>query len=247
MSVNRFSLSGKLILLACLVFDLAIIIAFFAFFGWFTLLEPGKSMLMFLVLIFGLLLVNGAIASPNLLFKYLGVAYSTFIISIIILYAFFANILSIILISGSTVWYIVWELVVLTILIALLAVLSFFTKGLSEQNNKTTMERTAVNSIQMQLMNIDEVMFANQHNEDMKPIIEAFARLKERIHASTPFMRITDSVSVYDIESKIQDKLEGLRNLIETSISNHHAATDVQGLIEETRRLIMQREQLFIK
>ena len=73
MGTRQFSLSSRLIVLACLIFDLAVITAFFAFFGWFTLLDPGKSMLMFLVLVLGLLLVNGAIASPNLLFKTIGV------------------------------------------------------------------------------------------------------------------------------------------------------------------------------
>ena len=54
MGAKQISLSSKLSASACLVFDIAIIIAFFAFFGWFTLLDPGKSMLMFLVLIVGL-------------------------------------------------------------------------------------------------------------------------------------------------------------------------------------------------
>jgi type II secretory pathway pseudopilin PulG len=247
MGAKQFTLSSRLIVLACLVFDLAIITAFFALFGWFTLLDPVKSLLMFLVLILGLLLVNGAIASPNLLFKTIGVAYSTFMISLFILYAVIANVLSMILISGSTVWYIVWELIVLAILIGILAVISFFSRRVSDQIREATMEKTATNSIQMQLMNMDGIMFANQHNEGMKSIIEAFENLKERIHASTPFMRTNDNVSVYEIENKIQAKLEDLRILIETSLSDHHLAADAQGLIEETRRLIMQREQLLIK
>src|SRR5690554_3354459 len=157
MGAKPFSLSSRLIVLACLVFDLAVITAFFAFFGWFTLLDPVKSMLMFLVLVLGLLLVNGAIAFPNLLFKTIGVAYTTFMISLIVLYAIIANVISIILISGSTVWFIVWELIALAILISLLAVMSFFTLGNSDQIKDTAMVQDAVQSLHVQLSNIEEV------------------------------------------------------------------------------------------
>ncbi|WP_438349278.1 hypothetical protein ACP8HI_00865 [Paenibacillus sp. FA6] len=246
MNRYNFSLSSRLIVLACLIFDIAMVISFFAFFGLFILIDPMKSILMLLVLLMGLVIINGAVAFPNVLLQKMGVAYSTYIIFLLILYVIVSNVLSVFLIAGSMLWYVVWELLVLALFLGLLAITGFFSKGISDDMSKVVVEQMVKQSLNMQLMDIEEMMIAKKHNDRMLPIIDLFAKLKERINASTPFMRISGNSAVSDVENQIRGNLEYLRTMIEASSTDNHA-DDAQGLIEETRRLIIRREQLMIK
>ncbi|MFC5704100.1 hypothetical protein ACFPVX_22660 [Cohnella faecalis] len=242
---HTFSTFSRMMLLACIIFDLAAIVSFFAIFQWFIVLDPLKSIMMLLVLLSGLMLVNVALVFPGALLRKAGVAYSTAIIFLTLLYAVVSNTLSVIFVFGSGIWYVVWELLALAVFLCLFAVIGFFSKSASEDMTGEALEQTAKGLLQVRLMEIEEILITKRHEEGMQPVIDSFARLKERIQASTPFMRITNNRAVNDAENKISEKLEYLLASLEASKINPHSF-DAQGLIEETRRLVVQREQLII-
>ncbi len=248
MQDGKLSLPRKWIGLACLVFDIAAVMAFFKVFAWFSILAPGKSIVMLLVLLAGLAISNAAIVFPRILFKSMDVAYSASLIALLLVYAAAANLLSVFLIAGGIVWYVVWECLLLAAFLGLFSIVAFFSKRRSDDMDRARLEQSARGLLDAQLMEIEAAILAKRNDGGAPSVMHAFAKLKERIHASTPFARIADNHAVTEIEARIRTNLAALQQALDAGPTDLQAVhPEAEALIEETRRLVMNREQLIIK
>ena len=76
MKNDKFSSMDVLKILGCFIFDIAVILAYFQMFGLFLIIAPIKSMLILFVLLIGLIIFNGAIIFPSMIFKSIGIPYT---------------------------------------------------------------------------------------------------------------------------------------------------------------------------
>ena len=95
MDKERISPTFNLTLVGCLIFDFAIILAFFKIFGLFLIVIFSKSLCAMLVLLLGLAASNVAVVAPNILFKNVNLPFSNAISVLLILYACIANVASV--------------------------------------------------------------------------------------------------------------------------------------------------------
>ncbi|WP_240418096.1 hypothetical protein [Paenibacillus periandrae] len=246
MSNFNFSLARSLKLLGVLVFGIAVIVIFIRLFSGLLFLAPVKLAFMSVVLLIGLSLFSASVIFPRLLSRGTGIVYPIATITVSIMYLALSNLISVWFIVGSTVWYIGWELLALAAVIGVLSVLLFFSKRESDNEYQVELEQSNKTSIHMQLMYIEASLTAEQHVEGILPIIHSFKALKERIHASTPFGRITGNSAVLELENTIRSNLDYLQLYMRpnTLVKNR---VDIQRLIDETRALIVNREVLNVR
>lgn len=246
MNNSKLSSISMMKILGCFIFDLALILAYFKVFGLFLFIAPDKSIFVLLILLVGLLALNGAIIFPSVLFKIIGVPYSASIATLLVLYVIAANILSIFLIPGSTVWYIVWELIIFAIALVIFAIVAGFSKTASENIMRDEKEQAEKASIMLQLLEIQEELAAKENQAALIPCLNSFKALKERILSSTPFGRISGNSAILEIENKIKDNLLALKIGLQGNLNNENLV-QLQSLIENTRKLVVNRETLNIK
>ncbi|MEK3726156.1 hypothetical protein [Paenibacillus sp. FSL H8-0034] len=246
MSNFNFSLARSLKLLGVLVFDIAVIVIFISMFFGLLFLAPVKLALMSMILLIGLCFFSASVIFPRLLSKGKGIVYPIATITVSIMYLAISNLISVWFIVGSTVWYLGWELLTLAVVIGVLSVLLFFSKREIENEYQVELEQSNKTSIHMQLMYIEASLTAEQNAEGILPIIHSFKALKERIHASTPFGRITGNSAVLELENTIRSNLDYLQLYMRpnTLVKN---LVDIQRLIDETRALIVNREVLNVR
>jgi len=182
-----------------------------------------------------------------MLYKRIGVAYSASIVTVSILYAVASNVLSVFLLAGSTAWYIVWQLIILAVFMGLLSVIALFSKRAMDDINKDKREQIAKSSIKAQLLEIEADMNAKKDCEGMLDVINSFKILKERINASTPFGRIAGNEAVADIEDEIRSNLLRLQSSIRAEDLSKDNLADIIKLIEDTRRLVVNREAMNVR
>lgn len=189
---------------------------------------------------------SASVIFPRLLSKGKGIVYPIATITVSIMYLAISNLISVWFIVGSTVWYLGWELLTLAVVIGVLSVLLFFSKREIENEYQVELEQSNKTSIHMQLMYIEASLTAEQNAEGILPIIHSFKALKERIHASTPFGRITGNSAVLELENTIRSNLDYLQLYMRpnTLVKN---LVDIQRLIDETRALIVNREVLNVR
>lgn len=231
-------------LAAIIVFDIAVLLAFFKIFFVLFLVSPIKLIFMFIVLLAGLLAFSGALLFPTLLFRRSHFAYPVSVVTVTIFYLALSNLVSLFFISGSTAWYLIWELLIGAVYIGILSVLTFFANH--EKEDTAELEQLQKSTIQMQLLLIENSLVSKQNDGAISPLLHSFKALKERIHASTPFGRIAGNSAIYELENKIRDNLE----FIQLHTRSHTIAKnieEIQTLMEETRRLIIHREALNIR
>ena len=245
MSNSKISISS-LRISGCILFDLALLLAFSRIFGLFFIIAPVKSMLVLLVLIVGLIILNGVIIFPNMLFKSIGIPYSFSIITLSVLYVIISNVFSILLIHGSTVGYLAWELVILAAFLIILSVIASFSKGAAEDIIKAEEEQNDKALIKMQLLEIEGLLAAKENQDAILQILKPFKALKERIQSSTPFGRISGNSAVLDLEDRIKNNLATLEDALKVDLTSN-TLLQLQKLIEDTRRLVINRETLNIK
>jgi len=246
MNNSKISSNDLLRISGCFIFDIAVILAFFKVVGLFFIIAPGKSIFMLLVLIVGLLIFNASILLPSRLFKNIGIPYSAATVTLLLLYVFIANIISIFFITGSTVWYIVWELIVFAVLLVILSIIFTFLKGSVENTVRIEKEQADKTSVMLQLLKIEEILNEKEIKDDILAIINLFKALKERIQMSTPFGRISGNKVILELESKIMDNLVSLQEGLEVDLADKNKI-ELQKLIEDTRELVKNRETLNIK
>lgn len=244
MKDNKLSLLG---ILGCLAFDAALIIAFYKAFGLFDTITTDKSIVMLLVLIIGLIIFNGTIIFPTVLFMKLGIQYSSSATMFLILYAIIANVLSIYLIKGSITWYIIYELIILSVFIIGFSRVAAVSEELAKDVIKIEKEQADKFSVAMHLIEIERILKAYENQEAVEPSINLFMALKERIQASTPFGRISGNSAVIEIEQQIKDNLVTLQSGFQEKLTDNNRIVELQQLIEDTRRLVINRETLNIK
>lgn len=87
MNNSKSSSIDALKILGSLIFDFALVLAYLKTFGLFFIIVSGKSILILVVLLGGLMIFNGAIIFPGLLFKSIGIAYSASAVILFVLYA----------------------------------------------------------------------------------------------------------------------------------------------------------------
>lgn len=246
MDNKQLSLSGILKLAGCILFDTAMIIAFFNIFALFSLISPVKSSLMLFVLLVGLCIVNGTLFLPGIFSKKIGTVYSTAIIIISILYAITANLISASLIYGYVVWYVVWEIILLSVYLMLISVLVFFSKKASVSADDIRNEQDESLAIKMQILKIDSQIASISGSDSREQIQKSFKTLKERINASSPFGRIVNNGKITSLEGEIKNNLNLLLLKIQANVSTENIS-DIQKLMEDTRNLVIIREVVNIK
>lgn len=243
--MSNDSLLRTLKLSGVLIFDIAVLVAFIKMFSVLFIMAPVKLAFMFIVLLAGLCMFSGSVMFPKLLGRS-GIVYPIATVTVSILYLCVSNLISVIFIAGSTVWYIGWELLVFAVWIGIFSVFVMFAKRAAEDRGQAGLEQSSMMSIHMQLNHIEESLTARQHVEGILPIIKSFKLLKERISASTPFGRITGNSAIFELEHTIRGNLDYLQLYIRSNALDQNIV-DMQNLIDETRRLIVNREALNVR
>lgn len=246
MSDNKISVSYGLKILGCITFDMALILAFFKAFGLFIIIAPVKSILMLFTLIIGLFAINIAVIMPSNLYKKIGIPYSVSLITFFVLYGLSANVLSIFLIRGSAIWYIIWELIIFAVFIGILSVLTIFSGSEMENISRVENEQYEKTSIMIELLEIEDMLNKMHEDDKFSTVLNSFNNLKERIQASTPFGRILDNNVIQALENQIKGNLISFKIGLQEK-SEEGNFTELQNMIEETRRLVIKREKLNIK
>jgi hypothetical protein len=246
MNNSKLSSNDMLKTLGCFIFDFALILAYFKVFGLFFIINPGKSILILFVLLVGLIIFNGAVIFPSMLFKRIGIPHSASIATVFVLYAIVANILSIFLIPGSIVWYIVWELIIFATFIVTFSIIVAFSRNVLEDNIKAEKEQADKTSIMLQLLEIDDLFIAKGNQKAILQCFDCFKALRERIEFSTPFGRISGNNAVLEVEDKIKNNLVSLKVGLQGNLTDKNLV-ELQSLVEGTRRLVINRETLNIK
>jgi hypothetical protein len=180
-----------------------------------------------------------------MLFKSIGIPYSASIVTLLVLYAIGANILSIFLIPGSLLWYIVWELIIFAVFLVIFSIIALFSKGAAEEVVKVEREEVEKTSILLQLLEIEDILTVKEE-EAILPILNLFKTLKERIQVSTPFGRINGNNAVLQVENQIKNNLVSLQVILKGDLTDKNLI-QLQKLIEDTRILVINREILNIK
>lgn len=245
MNNTGFSVSRVLRVLGALLLDVAMIILFVEWFSWFSLLAPAKSALMLLVLLLGLLAVNVVIIAPPLHRK-VGLAYSAAIGTLLVLYAVVANIISVLSIFGSVTWFIIWQLVILAVFVLIVAVIAAAARRHAQDVETRDTERAARGSITLMLTDMQAVLAPRAADPAVAPVMAAFRELRERINSSTPFGRIQGNPAVANLENRIMGNLNFLLNELRVSLTGE-SIDRIQTVMEETRRMVMDRETLNIQ
>ena len=243
--MNGFSVSRVLRVLGALLLDAAMIILFVEVFSWFSLLAPAKSALMLLVLLIGLVAVNVVIIAPPL-HKKVGIAYSAAFGTLLVLYAVVANVVSALSIFSTVLWFIVWQLIILAVFVLILAVIAAAAKRAAQDIEAGDAERAARGNITLMLTDMQTALAPRAADPAAAPVIAAFRALKERINASTPFGRIQGNQAVADLEYRIMANLGFILNELRVNLSGENI-TRIQTVMEETRRMVMNRETLNIQ
>lgn len=246
MNNSKLSSISMLKVLGCLVFDIALILAYFKTFGLFLFIDPFKSILILFVLIIGLMLLNILVVFSDMLFMTIGIPYSASTVTLTVLYVIISNILSIFLIPGSTVWYIIWQLIILAAIILTFSIIAAFSNKAAENIFSVENEQEEKAFVKSQLLEIENAFAAKEDQDSIMQCVKLFKALKERIQFSTPFGRITSNNAVASAEKQINNNLLLLKVSLEenTTVEN---LVKMQKLIENTRRLVINRETLNIK
>jgi hypothetical protein len=126
--------------LGCLVFDAALIVAFFKVFGLFIIIDPVKSILILLTLLIGLMILNIEVVFSDMLFRSIGIPHCAATVTLTVLYVIISNILSVFLIPGSIAWYIVWQLIIFAAYILSFAVIATFSNTAAEDDLDSTVQ-----------------------------------------------------------------------------------------------------------
>lgn len=246
MNNSKLTSNDVLKILGCFIFDVALILAFLKTFGLFFIIAPGKSILILFILLVGLIVFNGAVIFPGMIFKSIGIPYSASIVTLFVLYAILSNILSVLLIPGSTVWYVVWEMILFAVFLVVFSIIAAFSRSAVEGIGKVEKEQDDKALIMLQLLEIEGILNAKENQEEILPIRNHFKTLKERIQASTPFGRINGNNAVSEIENQIIKNLISLREGLQGNL-NDKSLVEIQRLLKDTRRLVINRETLNIK
>ena len=164
--------------IGCLIFDIAIILAFFKIFGLFFIIAPERSMLVLLFLFAGLISINGGVIFPGMLFKNMGIPYSVSVSTVLVLYAIIANVTSILLIPASIIWYLVCELIILAIFVMIFSVIASFAKASEKEIVSIEKEQLEKASIMMQLLEIERTIAEVEDQKSIVACINSFKALK---------------------------------------------------------------------
>lgn len=246
MNNSKLSSIEVMRIMGCLIFDIAIVLAFFKIFGLFFIVAPGRSILVLLVLFVGLISINGGVIFPSILFKHMGIPYSVSVSTVLVLYAIIANVTSIILIPTNIVWYLVCELIIFAIFIIIFSVIASFAKVSEKELVRVEKEQSEKALIMMQLLEIERTIAEREDQEAILPCTNSFNALKERIKASTPFGRIIGNSAVLEVEDQIKNNLVTLKIGFQENLTDDNLIK-LQRLLEDTRRLVINRETLNIK
>lgn len=243
MNNSKLSSISGLKVLGCLIFDIAVILAYFNMLGLFFVIAFDKSILVLVFLLLGLVFFNGAVIFPGVLFKRIGIPYTISTVILLLLYVISANVLSFYILTWSIVRYIVWELIIFAIFLIVFSVIAGFSKSASENTVKQENEKAESALITVMLMEIGGILTDGEKSEDNQLSISLFNDLKERIQSSTPFGRIIGNSAVYEIENQIKNNILSMKECLHSE----GRVVELQRLFEDTHRLVINRERLNIK
>ena len=125
---NEFSSIDIIKVVGCLIFDIAIILGFFITFTLLLIASPIRAVVAFFILLISLVVLNGAVIFSGRIYKTIGVPYTVSIVFVSVLYFALANIPLIFFISALTVWYLIYELIILSFFIIIMSVILLFSK-----------------------------------------------------------------------------------------------------------------------
>lgn len=232
--------------IGCLIFDIALILAYFKGLGLFILIFPIKSILILFVLFVGIIILNVLIIYKDMIFERIGIPYSASFLTLSIIYIIVSNFFSVIFISGSAVWYTVWQLVIFAVFLFICSLGVTFSKRATLDVVLAEKEQIDKTMVMAQLLEIENILSVKQNQDEILQCIRLFKKLKERICASTPFGRISGNREVIKIENQIKDNLETLKLSLEGNLK-HENIIEMERLIENIRRLVINRETLNVK
>ncbi|MBK5241045.1 hypothetical protein [Clostridium sp.] len=246
MNNSKLSSVSMLKILGCFVFDIALVLAFFKTFGLFLIIDPVKSIIILFVLLIGLIILNIIVIFSDMLFMSIGIPYSASTVTLTVLYVIISNMLSIFLIPGSIVWHLFWQLIIFAAIILTFAVIAAFSNSAAKDIFSVKNEQAEKDFVTSQLLEIEDEFAAKENQGSIDQSVKTFKTLKERIQFSTPFGRITSNNEVSSAEKLINNNLVSLKASLKEN-TNDENLVQIQKLIEDTRRLVINREKLNIK
>lgn len=246
MNNSKLSSISMLKILGCFIFDIALLLAYIKTFSLFLIIAPVKSILVLLVLLLGLMILNLIIVFSDILFISLGIPYTAGTVTLAVLYVILANIFSIFLIPGSTVWYAVWQLIIFAGFILILSVIAVFSNRAAIDNVRVENEQADKASIMLQLLEIEDAFTTKEDQESIVECLKLFKALKERIQASTPFGRIIGNKAVDKVENEIKNNLVSFKVSLQDNYTDKNLV-QLERLLEATKRLVINREKLNIQ
>ncbi len=232
--------------LGCFVFDIALIIVYFKAFGLFFIVDPGRSVLMIFVLLLGLMILNLVVAFEDILFIRIGIPYNAVNITLVVLYVIVANIFSVFLIKGSIILYVIWQLIIFAVFIGIFIIIVAFSEDTAKKIIRVKNQQAEKAFLMQQLLEIEEAFDAKEDQENILKYVNQFKGLKEQIQFSTPFGRSISNNEVLNAEKKINNNLQSLKVSIKENSTDENLI-ELQKIIEGTRQLVINREELNIR
>lgn len=129
MNKSKFSSIEIISILSCLIFDIAIILAFSNIFSLNFIVSPSKFIIAFLVLSIGIISLNLSIVFARFFYRKLGIPYVSGLIVASVLYFLISNGITILLIASGAILYIVFQLIILAIFLFILSTILIFAKS----------------------------------------------------------------------------------------------------------------------
>lgn len=129
MNKSKLSSIDIISILSCLIFDIAIILAFSNIFSLNFIISPSKFIIAFLVLSIGIISLNLSIVFARFFYRNLGIPYVSGLIVASVLYFLISNGITILLIASGAILYIVVQLIILAVFLFILSTILIFAKS----------------------------------------------------------------------------------------------------------------------
>lgn len=239
------SVSKLLRVLAAVILDIFVLI--FAFQYVLVVPEVGLFKLLFFLLftIVGLGVWNIILLYPRKIIERFGVAYGTFIFSLLGLYPIVSILASILFLNAFLLWFIGAQLLIMFVVVLCLAIVVPFGKINAVEAENKQQEANTMDLLHMTLLQIDSLIEDRRNSENYEMCRNQYQILRERIAASTPLGRAHSNVVIHQMETNIIEHLHVLYQRIKAEEEQDKFV--IQAKFEQILQLVKHREQLLIK
>lgn len=245
MNNNKNIISLKI--LSTIILDIGFILFYLKVLSFYSIIHPYKASLIFLVLIISLVISNIVIIFSKPIVKLLGIPYFIMTISLITIYCLLSNILALFSIRISIFTFSTFQLILLSILIGGISAILYFSSKVNKDVLNLNIEKTSMLSLKANILRIENLLDKNYklNGDSAIDLLNSFKNFKEKIYASTPIGRNTNTVQVLEIEDMIIDNLVLIEDILKEN-KLIESSSNLLDLINETTNLVKNRENLLV-